>query len=105
MKLVVAIIQPKRLDQLASALRRAGIAGITVTQAKGFGREHFDSDWDFSGDLSNKTRVEMVVSDEACENIVDIIQKTVSTRRAGDGLIYVQPVEMTMRISTGDKNT
>lgn len=75
---------------------------MTVLQAKGFGREHFDSDWDFSGDLSTKTRVEMVVSDDNCQNIVDIIQKTVSTGKAGDGLIYVQDVQMAMRISSGE---
>jgi len=102
MKLVVAIIQPKRLDYLCSALRRAGIPGITVTPAKGFGQEYAVSDWDLSGELSGKTRVELVISDAECAEIVKLIQKTVSTGKAGDGLIYVQDVQSAIRISSGE---
>ncbi len=105
MKLIVAIIQPRRLDHLSSALRKSGIPGITVTQARGFGKETADSDWDLSGELSTKVRVELVVSDDRCDEIVRIIQRTVSTGKAGDGLIYVQEVLYSMRISTGEKRT
>lgn len=102
MKLVVAIIQPKRLDYLCSALRRAGIPGITVTPAKGFGREYAVSDWDLSGELSAKTKVELVVSDSECDEIVKLIQKTVSTGKAGDGFVFVQDVVSAIRISSGE---
>ena len=105
MKLLVAIIQPRKLDYLTSALRRAGIPGITVTPAKGFGKETAESDWDLSGELSNKVKVELVVQDEKCEEIVRIVQKTVSTGKPGDGLIYVQDLVFTVRISTGERRT
>lgn len=105
MKLVVAVIQPKRVDHLSSALRKAGIPGITVTPSKGFGTEHAASDWDLSGELSQKTKVELVVTDETCDEIVRLIQKTVCTGKPGDGLIYVQDVISAVRISTGEVQT
>lgn len=92
MKLIVAVIQLEYLDSVTSALRRAGISGATVTSAKGFGRENAKSDWDLSGELTPKVRVEVVLSDESCGEIVDLISKTIGIGKVGAGFIYVQEV-------------
>ncbi len=105
MKLIVAIIQPRKLDYLASAIRRAGISGLTACAARGFGTETAESDWDLSGELSEKTRVEIVSTDDKCDEIVRLVQKTVSTGKPGDGLIFVQDIEYTVRIASGEKRT
>lgn len=105
MKLIVAIIQPKKMDYLASAIRRAGISGLTACSVKGFGTETVESDWDLSGELSDKVRVEIVSTDESCDEVVRLIQKTVSTGKPGDGLIYVQEICYSVRIASGEMRT
>lgn len=102
MKLIVAIINPQRLDYLTAALRRAKAPGCTVTPAKGFGKENAGIDWDLSGELTEKVRVEMVIEDAAADQIVRVIQKAVSTGKAGDGIIFVQDVLQSVRLSFGD---
>lgn len=92
MKLIVAIIQPAKVDYVTSAIRRAGLPGATVTEAKGFGAENVVSDWDLSGELTDKAKVEIVLSDDRCDEIVSLIEKTVGMSKAGSGFIYVQDV-------------
>jgi nitrogen regulatory protein PII len=91
-KLIVAIIQPNKVDYVTSAIRRAGITGATVTTVKGFGEENAVSDWDLSGELTEKAKVEIVLGDDRCDEIVTIIEKTIATGRPGSGFIYVQDV-------------
>ena len=101
MKLLTAVIKPSMLDRLASTLRRAPIAGITVLSAHGFGREEFESDLELVGYLSERTIVQMVVSDDHADELVQLIQKTVSTKSPGDGVIFVSEVESAIRLSDG----
>ncbi len=102
MKLIVAIINPQRLGFVSSALRRAKVPGVTVTSAKGFGKDNREIDWDMSGDMTDKIRIEVVIDDDACQQIVAAIQKSASTGRSGDGIIYVQDVNSSIRIGFGD---
>ncbi len=92
MKVVIAIVRPNKLEYVTSALRRGGVKGATVTQAKGFGAETAVSDWDMSGELTEKVKIEVVLEDEDCDKVVDLIQKTIGTGKAGAGFIYVQDV-------------
>jgi nitrogen regulatory protein P-II 1 len=91
-KLVVAIFQPNKLDYVTSAIRRAGISGATVTHAKGFGAENLVSDWDLSGELTEKVKMEIVLADDKCDEIVELIEKTVGIGKPGNGFIFVQDV-------------
>jgi len=92
MKLIVVIIQPSKLDYVTSALRRAGISGATVTEARGFGEENAVSDWDLSGELTDKIKIEIVLADESCDKIVKLVEKTIGSGKPGAGFIYVQEV-------------
>jgi nitrogen regulatory protein P-II 1 len=92
MKLIVIIIQPNKLDYVTSALRRAGIAGATVTSARGFGEENVVSDWDLSGELTEKVKLEVVLGNERCDEIVSLVEKTIGSGKPGAGFIYVQEV-------------
>ena len=92
MKVVIAIVRPNKLDYVTSALRRGGISGATVTQAKGFGEETAVSDWDMSGELTEKVKIEIVLDDDDCDRVVELIKKTIGTGKAGAGFIYVQDV-------------
>ena len=102
MKLITAVIQPSMLERLASALRKARVPGITVVEAKGFGRETFLSDWDLTGYLTPKTKVELAVNDDQVENLVKLIQKTVTTGQSGDGIIFVTEILGSTRIGSGE---
>jgi nitrogen regulatory protein PII len=92
MKLIVVIIQPNKLEYVTSALRRAGVSGATVTAAKGFGEENVVSDWDLSGELTEKVKLELVLKDESCDEIVSLIETTIGSGKPGAGFIYVQEV-------------
>jgi nitrogen regulatory protein P-II 2 len=102
MKLITAVIQPRMLERLASALRKAKVPGITVVEAKGFGRETFLSDWDRAGYLTPKTKVELAVNDDQVEEIVQLIQRTVTTGKSGDGIIFVSELLASVRIGSGE---
>ena len=97
MKLVVVIIKPGKLDYLTSALRRGGVSGATVTMAKGFGQENAVSDWNLTGELTEKVKVEVVVEDEQCDEVVDLIKKTIGTGKSGAGFLYIQPIIESLR--------
>ncbi len=102
MKLIVAIIQPSKLDYLTAALRRAGVRGVTVTQARGFGDENANYDWNLSGDLTQKLKVETVVSDEICDEIVMVIQATIAKGNKEHAFLYVVDVVKTVHFFTGE---
>lgn len=102
MKLITAVIQPRMLERLASALRKARVPGLTVVEAKGFGRETFLSDWDQTGYLTTKTKVELAVNDDQVESLVELIQKTVTTGKSGDGIIFVTDILSSVRIGSGE---
>jgi len=107
MKLVEAIIKPFKLDEVREALSDAGVAGLTVSEAKGFGRqkghtEHYRGA-EYQVDFLPKIKVEVVVSDDQLETVVAAILRAAGTEKIGDGKIFVTPVQDAIRIRTGER--
>ena len=106
MKLVTAIIKPFKLDEVREALSAVGVAGITVTEVKGFGRQKGHTELyrgaEYVVDFLPKVKVEVVVKDEDVERCIECIVKAAKTGKIGDGKIFVTPVEQVVRIRTGE---
>ena len=106
MKLISAIIKPFKLDEVREALADAGIAGLTVTEVKGFGRQKGHTELyrgaEYVVDFLPKVKIEIVVSDDLVETAVEAIVKAAKTGRIGDGKIFVTEVAQTVRIRTGE---
>ena len=106
MKLVTAIIKPFKLDDVKEALQDVGLQGITVTEAKGFGRQKGHTELyrgaEYVVDFLPKVKIEIVLPDELVERAVDAIRKAAQTGRIGDGKIFVSTVEEAIRIRTGE---
>lgn len=114
MNLILAIIQPNKLDAVKEALVHLGIQGMTVTGAKGFGRQKGRplaflglinmEGKPFTVDFVPKVRIEMVVNDDLTDDVVETIVKTAKTDTVGDGKLFVIPVSRAVRIRTGEEN-
>jgi nitrogen regulatory protein P-II 2 len=106
MKLVTAIIKPFKLDDVRQALHEVGIAGITVTEVKGFGRQKGHTELyrgaEYNVDFLPKLKLETACTDEMAELVVEAIQRTASTGKIGDGKIFVSSLEEVIRIRTGE---
>ena len=105
MKLVTAIIKPFKLDDVRQALHEVGIAGITVTEVKGFGRQKGHKLYrgaEYNVDFLPKLKIETAVTDELAEQVVEAIQGAASTGKIGDGKIFVSSLEEVIRIRTGE---
>ena len=106
MKLVTAIIKPFKLDEVREALSAVGVAGITVTEVKGFGRQKGHTELyrgaEYVVDFLPKVKVEAAVKDELLEQVVEAIEKAASTGKIGDGKIFVFDLEQAIRIRTGE---
>jgi nitrogen regulatory protein P-II 1 len=108
MKLVTAVIKPHRWDEVREALETFGIAGMTVTEVSGYGRQkghtevYRGAEYDIA--LVPKLRVEIVTDDGDAEDIVGIIVKTAQTGRIGDGKVWVTRVDTVVRVRTGDRD-
>jgi len=106
MKIVMAIIKPFKLDEVKEALHEVGVSGITVTEAKGFGRQKGHTELyrgaEYVVDFLPKVKIEAVVSDDVVEHAVEAIIKAARTGKIGDGKIFVRPVEQVIRIRTGE---
>ena len=106
MKKVEAIIKPFKLDEVKEALHEVGIKGITVTEAKGFGRQKGHTELyrgaEYVVDFLPKVKIEVVMEDSMVERAVDAIRKAAQTGRIGDGKIFVSNVEEAVRIRTGE---
>lgn len=106
MKLVTAIIKPFKLDDVRQALHEVGIAGITVTEVKGFGRQKGHTELyrgaEYNVDFLPKLKLETAVTDEVVEHVVEAIQAAASTGKIGDGKIFVSSLEEVVRIRTGE---
>ena len=109
MKKVEAIIKPFKLDDVKEALHEVGVSGITVTEAKGFGRQKGHTELyrgaEYFVDFRPKVRLEVVVDDGLVERVVDAIANAAQTGRIGDGKIFVSPIEEAYRIRTGERGT
>ena len=106
MKKIEAIIKPFKLDEVKEALQEVGLQGITVTEAKGFGRQKGHTELyrgaEYVVDFLPKVKVEVVLADENAEAVIDAIRKAAQTGRIGDGKIFVLNVEEAIRIRTGE---
>ncbi len=107
MKKVEAIIKPFKLDEVKQALSEIGIAGLTATEVKGFGRQKGHTELyrgaEYVVDFLPKVKVEVVVSDALATKVVEAIERAAKTGRIGDGKIFVVPVEEVIRIRTGER--
>ncbi|QGM46481.1 P-II family nitrogen regulator [Methylocystis heyeri] len=106
MKKIEAIIKPFKLDEVKEALQAAGLQGITVTEAKGFGRQKGHTELyrgaEYVVDFLPKVKIEIVLADESVDRAVEAIRKAAQTGRIGDGKIFVSNVEGAIRIRTGE---
>ena len=106
MKLVMAIIKPFRLDDVRSALTEVGVEGLTVSEAKGYGRQRGQTEIyrgaEYAVEFVPKVRLEMVVDDELAPKVVETIAHAAQTGRIGDGKIFVLDVLEAVRIRTGE---
>jgi nitrogen regulatory protein P-II 1 len=106
MKKIEAIIKPFKLDDVREALSDIGVAGLTVSEAKGFGRQKGHTELyrgaEYVVDFLPKVKIEIIVSDDLLELAIDSIIKAARTGKIGDGKIFVMPVEQVVRIRTGE---
>ena len=109
MKKIEAIIKPFKLDEVKEALQGVGIQGITVTEAKGFGRQKGHTELyrgaEYVVDFLPKVKLEIVVADELVAKAIEAIQAAARTGRIGDGKIFISTVEQAIRIRTGESGT
>ncbi len=107
MKLITAVIKPFKLDEVKDALKAAGIAGMTVGEVRGFGRQGGHTETyrgaEYQIDFVPKASLEVVVDDSQADLVVDTIAKAAATGKIGDGKIWVTDVERIVRIRTGEE--
>ncbi len=106
MKMVMAIIKPFKLDDVREALSEVGVTGVTVTEVKGFGRQKGHTELyrgaEYVVDFLPKMKVEVAVTDDQVERVVDAIQRAANSGKIGDGKIFVSTLEQVIRIRTGE---
>jgi nitrogen regulatory protein P-II 1 len=107
MKKIEAIIKPFKLDEVKEALQEVGLQGITVTEAKGFGRQKGHTELyrgaEYVVDFLPKVKLEVVIEDALLERAIEAIQRAAQTGRIGDGKIFVSAIEEAIRIRTGER--
>jgi len=108
-KKIEAIIKPFKLDEVKEALNEIGLQGLTVTEAKGFGRQKGHTELyrgaEYVVDFLPKVKIELVIEDTLVERALEAIQQAAHTGRIGDGKIFVTPVEEAIRIRTGERGS
>ncbi|MCM8856880.1 MAG: P-II family nitrogen regulator [Candidatus Thiodiazotropha sp. (ex Lucinoma kastoroae)] len=106
MKMVSAIIKPFKLDDVREALSEVGVAGITVTEVKGFGRQKGHTELyrgaEYVVDFLPKIKVEIAVDEDIVDQVVEAISNAAKTGKIGDGKIFVTTVEQVVRVRTGE---
>ena len=106
MKKIEAIIKPFKLDEVKEALHDVGIQGITVLEAKGFGRQKGHTELyrgaEYVVDFLPKVKIEVVVEDKMADQVVESIQNAAKTGRIGDGKIFISTIDQAIRIRTGE---
>jgi len=107
MKKIEAILKPFKLDEVKEALHDLGINGMTVIEAKGFGRQKGHTELyrgaEYVVDFLPKVKIEVVIDDQLLERAIEAIQKAAETGRIGDGKIFVSSIEEVVRIRTGEQ--
>ena len=108
MKLITAIIKPFKLDEVREALSEVGVTGLTITDVKGFGRQKGHTELyrgsEYVVDFLPKTKIEVAVSDDNADSVIDTISKVSNTGKIGDGKIFISSLEQVVRIRTGELN-
>ncbi len=106
MKLVIAIIKPFKLDDVREALSEIGVAGLTATEVKGFGRQKGHTEVyrgaEYAVDFLPKIKLEVAIDDDLLEATIEAIINNAKTGEIGDGKIFVRPLEEVVRIRTGE---
>ena len=109
MKLITAIVKPFKLDDVKDALQAAGITGMTVSEASGFGRQRGHTEVyrgaEYTVDLVPKVRLEVLVNDADVDNALDLIVKAAFTGSIGDGKVWTTPIEQEIRVRTGERGS
>ena len=107
MKLITAIVKPAKVDDIKVALQAAGVAGMTVSETRGFGRQKGHTEIyrgaEYTVDFIPKVRIEVLVEDKDLQNILDVIVSTANTGSIGDGKVWVTPVDQVVRVRTGER--
>jgi nitrogen regulatory protein P-II 1 len=108
MKLITAVIKPAKLDDVKHALQDSGVAGMTVSEVSGVGRQKGHTEIyrgaEYVVDLIPKIRLEIIAEESEVESIIETIAKTANTGSIGDGKIWVTPIETIVRVRTGERN-
>ena len=106
MKLVTAVIKPFKLDDVREALSDIGVQGITVTEVKGFGRQKGHTELyrgaEYVVDFLPKVKIDIAISDEQLDQVIEAITKAEKKKKIGDGKIFVTALEQAIRIRTGE---
>ncbi len=107
MKLITAIVKPHRIEEVKEALRDIGVSGLTTTDVEGFGRQRGHTEVyrgaEYQVDFVPKVKVEVVVSDDDAQGVIDAILKAARTGKIGDGKLWVTEAEQVIRIRTGER--
>jgi nitrogen regulatory protein PII len=107
MKLVMAIVKPFKVEDVKEALREVGVAGLTVSEARGFGRQRGHTEVyrgaEYQVDFVPKSRIEVMVDDDQVDGVIDAIVKSARTGKIGDGKVVVLPLDDVVRIRTGEQ--
>jgi nitrogen regulatory protein P-II 1 len=107
MKKIEAIIKPFKLDEVKNALTKIGVQGMTVTEVKGFGRQKGHTEIyrgaEYKIDFLAKVKIELIITDELVNQVIETIERTAKTGKIGDGKIFIMPVDEVIRIRTGER--
>ncbi len=107
MKLIIAFVKPFKVDEVKAALKEAGVAGLSVSDVRGFGRQSGQTEVyrgaEYAIEFVPKSRLEVLVADEDVARVVDAIEAAARTGEIGDGKVAVLPVEDVVRIRTGER--
>ena len=108
MKLIIAVIKPSRLDVVLDAVTEAGASGLTVTEVRGYGRQKGKTEVyrgaEYEVKLLPKVKLEIAVSDDIADQVVDALARSANTGKIGDGKVFVLDLEQALRIRTGDRD-
>jgi nitrogen regulatory protein P-II 1 len=109
LKKIEAIIKPFKLDEVKESLTEIGVSGLTVLEAKGFGRQKGHTELyrgaEYAVDFLPKIKLEFIVEDHSLEKVIETIQRSAHTGRIGDGKIFISNIEEIIRIRTGEKDS
>ena len=107
MKLIVGIIKPFKVDDVKDAIKELGVQGLTVSEVQGFGRQRGHTEVyrgaEYQVDFVPKVKVEVLVSEDEAQGVIDAIEKAARTGKIGDGKIWVTEAEQVIRIRTGER--